>query len=97
MKRLISQNRYFLYRLLVVGILLSKCDLPDSNRSYVFQPNCETGQFWIKYDTLNPFEPKVDTLEILKIKNRYAWIKYNNKYEFSKECDEIERFWQYYK
>ena len=100
MKHLTSnlrRNRHFLYCMLAVCTLFSSCNLPESNRSYVFQPECKVGQIWIQYDTINPFEPKIDTLEILKIKNGYAWIKFNNKYEFSKECDAIERFWQYYR
>ena len=100
MKHLTSnlhQNRHFLYCLLAVCALLSSCTLPESNRSYVMQPKCEVGQIWVRYDTLNPFEPTIDTLEILKIKDMWAWIKYNNKYEWSKKCDEIERFWQHYR
>ncbi len=99
MKHLLSnlhRNRHFLYCLLAVCAFYS-CELPSSNRSYVFSPKCEVGQIWIKYDTLNPFEPQIDTLEILKIQNGWAWIKMNNKYEFSKECAAIERFWQHYR
>ena len=90
-------NRHFLYCALSVCTLLSSCNLPESNMSYVLQPECKVGQIWVLYDTINPFEPTIDTLEILKIKNGYAWIKLNNEYEFSKECYIIERFWQYYR
>lgn len=100
MKKLRTKLSYALYILLAVCTFSCKelaDKLPESNRGYVMQPNCAVGQVWIKYDTLDPFTPEIDTLEILKIKKGWAWIKYNNKNEFSKECDAIERFWQYYR
>jgi len=99
-RNLISKTAICLY--LVLAVCACSCKeiadkLPESNRSYVMQPKCAVGQMWVQYDTLNPFEPKIDTLEILKIERGWAWIKMNNKYEYSKECDDIERFWEHYR
>ena len=54
------------------------CNLPNSDRSYNFHKQVESGQTWYQYDTLNPYKKHhIDTFYVIEVKGDYAKVIWN--------------------
>jgi len=79
MKNKFSINRLTLAFASLLLCAVFSCQLPNSDRSYNFNPEVEAGQTWYQYDTLNPYKQHyIDTFYVIEVKGEYAKVIWNS-------------------